>query len=253
MTMVIEGRYTPGVGRTSVSFMAGRSAQSHAAFLLPQLGAGMSVVDVGCGPGTITVGLAAAVTPGRVLGVDQGGQQLTEARALGAQLGSTNVNFEAGSCYQLPVPDESVDVVFAHALIEHLGEPVRAVAEMHRILRPGGIAALCSPDWGGFILSPPTAAVGRAVGDYTGLMEHNGGDPLAGRRLAVYLAESGFGDIRVDARYERYADTSEIAGYLGAQLTDAGRSSAASALVDWAADPSSMFAQTWVSAIGVRI
>jgi hypothetical protein len=69
----------------------------------------------------------------------------------------------------------------------------------------------------------------------------------------VTWPNQGFGEIRVDARYERYADTSEIAGYLGAQLTDAGRGSAASALVDWAAEPSSMFAQTWVSATGVRI
>jgi ubiquinone/menaquinone biosynthesis C-methylase UbiE len=252
MTMVMGDRYTPGVGRTAVSFMAARSAQSHAAFLLAHLSAGMSVVDVGCGPGTITVGLAEAVAPGRVLGVDQGSDQLTEARALAGRSGVTNVSFATASCYRLPVPDSSVDRVFAHALIEHLGDPMRAVAEMRRILRPGGIVALCSPDWGGFILSPPTAAVDRAVGDYTELMVGNGGDPLAGRQLARYLSQSGFENIRIDARYERYADTGEIAGYLGAQLIETGHRSAARALTDWARDPFSMFAQTWVSAVGVR-
>jgi ubiquinone/menaquinone biosynthesis C-methylase UbiE len=251
--MVISGSesYTPGVGRVSVSFMAGRTAQSHAAFLLPHLSPGMSVLDLGCGPGTITVGLAAAVAPGPVVGVDQGSQQLDEARALAAGIGLPNLTFQAGSCYQIPVADGTVDRVLAHALIEHLADPPRTVAEIRRVLRPGGLAALCSPDWGGFLLSPPTAAVQRAVDEYIALMTGNGGDPLAGRRLGSYLTDAGFTEVRVDARYERYPDTTVIAGYLAAQLAEAGEHEAARTFVEWAPEPSAMFAQAWVSATGV--
>jgi SAM-dependent methyltransferase len=245
-------RYTPGVGQGAVAFMAERTAASHAAFVLPQLSAGMAIADLGCGPGTITVGLAEAVAPGAVLGIDQGVQQLAAARTHSDRLGLTNLTFKAGSCYQLPVADHSVDLVFAHALFEHLGEPARALAEVRRVLRPGGLAALCSPDWGGFILSPPTTALEHAVREYTSLMVGNGGDPLAGRRLAGYLADSGFGGIRVDARYETYAETTTVTNYLATQLADAGHDDSARALREWAADPSAMFAQTWVSAIGVR-
>jgi SAM-dependent methyltransferase len=242
-------RYTPGLGNTSVSFMAGRTAQSHAAFVLPYLRPGAALIDVGCGPGTITAGLATAVAPGPVLGIDQGEQQLADARERVERLGLTNARFERGSCYRLGVPDGSVDWVFAHALVEHLSDPVAALEEMRRVLRPGGAVALCSPDWGGFILSPPTAAVDSAVTAYTGLMRDNGGDPLAGRRLAVHLAKAGFTGVRSDARYERYPETRSIAAYLAAQLVDAGRVAEAQALLDWSADPAAMFAQTWVSAI----
>lgn len=242
--------YTPGVGSTSVSFMAERTVHSHAGFVLSELTPGMSVVDVGCGPGTVTVGLASAVAPGNVLGVDQNGEQLAGARARADQLGLVNVRFVAGSCYELPLDDNSIDLAFSHALIEHLSQPVRALTEMRRVLRPGGVVAVCSPDWGGFILSPPTTAVERAVQAYLALMELNGGDPQAGRRLAGHLLDAGFTDVRTQARYEQYADPGSIAGYLGNQLRGAGQSEAADALSDWAIHPSAMFAQTWVSACG---
>ena len=249
--MVIDGDgYTPGVGTTSVAFMAARSADSHAGFVLPDITPGTSIVDVGCGPGTITAGLAAAAAPGSVLGIDQSGRQLASARARAEQLGLTNVRFAEGSCYELPLDDDSVDLVFSHALLEHLADPVQALAEMRRVLRPGGAVAVCSPDWGGFILSPPSPAVDHAVAAYTALMRANGGDPLAGRHLSRHLNEAGFNDVRTEARYEQYADPTSIAGYLASQLLAANQSAAAEALTEWATDPAAMFAQAWVSARG---
>jgi hypothetical protein len=82
------------------------------------------------------------------------------------------------------------------------------------VSRPGGMIGVCSPDWGGFILTPPSEALTAAVQAYQELQRGNGGDPLAGRRLGTHLAAAGFNHIRLDARYERYLRAERIAGYL---------------------------------------
>lgn len=252
MTATNDERYTPGLSRSSVAFMANRSAETHASFFLPHLSTGLSVLDLGCGPGSITAGLAMAVAPGPVTGIDQGAEQLDQARDRCARLGLDNVRFEHGSCYRIPLPGQSVDRVFSHALLEHLTDPHRALTEMRRVLRPGGIAGVCSPDWGGFILSPPSAELDQALHAYQELQRRNGGDPLAGRKLGMRLADAGFTQIRTDARYERYTGSIHIASYLAAHLADAGQPAHAHTLDAWAARPGAMFAQAWISATAIN-
>jgi ubiquinone/menaquinone biosynthesis C-methylase UbiE len=246
-----DERYTPGLDRESVTFMTTRSTQTHAQFFLPHITSGTSILDLGCGPGSITIGLAAIATPASVLGLDQGGTQFDRAREHCAQLGLSNVEFIEGSCYDIPLPDRSVDRVFSHALFEHLADPHRALAEIRRVLRPGGIVGLCSPDWGGFILTPPTTEVDHALRIYMDLQSSNGGNPLAGRHLGTWLAAAEFTQIRTDARYERYASATPIASYLATQLDNAGHPTHAHNLRIWASGPAAMFAQTWISATAV--
>ena len=252
MAATYDECYTPGLRESSVAFMANRSVETHAGFFLPHLSSGLSVLDLGCGPGSITAGLAAAVAPGPIIGIDQGAEQLDQARQRCAQLGLDNVRFEHGSCYQIALPDQSVDRVFSHALVEHLADPPHALTEIRRVLRPGGIVGLCSPDWGGFILTPPSTALDDALHAYQELQRHNGGDPLAGRKLGTYLACAGLAQIRTDARYERYTDSTHIASYLATQLNDAGDSIHAHTLQAWATTPGAMFAQAWISATAIR-
>jgi SAM-dependent methyltransferase len=240
--------YTPGHTGSAIAFMAGRSAETHARFFLPHLTAGMTLLDVGCGPGSITVGLAAAVAPGAVIGVDQGADQLDEAGNRARSAGVRNVQFRAASCYDLPLTDHSVDRVFSHALLEHLSDPARALAEIRRVLRPGGMVGLCCPDWGGFLLAPHSTALDSALDAYRQLQESNGGDPYIGRKLGGYLAAEGFSQVRMDARYERYSSASHIASYLAIQLDAASQSTHARTLNEWASEPTAMFAQAWVSA-----
>ncbi|WP_163513058.1 methyltransferase domain-containing protein [Fodinicola acaciae] len=227
-------RYTPGWGTRSVSFMADRRLETHGQFFLPHLTPGLRVLDLGCGPGTITVGIGSAVSPGSVVGVDAG----AEARTVG------NVRFVRANAYELPFEDGSFDRVFSHALLEHLSEPQRVIAEASRVLARGGVIGVCCPAWDGFLLAPPSESVDAAILAYQNLQAANGGDPRAGRKLGVLLAAAGFVDVRLDARYERYVDAGRIAEYLAEQLP----AEPAAALLAWSADPAAMFAQAWVCA-----
>lgn len=214
--------------------MADRRLETHGQFFLPQLLPGSRVLDLGCGPGTITLGIGAAVSPGSVVGVDAG----AEASTVG------NVEFVRADAYELPFDDGSFDRVFSHALFEHLAEPVRALTEASRVLRSGGVIGVCCPAWDGFLLAPPAEPVDAAIAAYQKLQAGNGGDPLVGRKLGALLADAGFVDVRLDARYERYVDALRIADYLAEQLPD----EHAQALRTWSREPAAMFAQAWVCA-----
>jgi len=242
-------QYTPGHSANATAFMAARSFGSHGEFIRPYLTPGMKVLDCGCGPGAISVGLAEAVGPaGHVTGVDFGESQIAVAKARS----SPNLTFRVGSVYELPFEDSTFDLVFSHALFEHLADPIRGVAEIRRILRPGGLAGLCSPDWGGFILSPTDDQVETAIARYRMLQEKNGGQTCAGRQLGSWLTAGGLAPQKIHGRYECYPDSRLIAEYLPLQLERAGDIESGRVLRNWATLACTMFAQAWVSAIAVK-
>jgi SAM-dependent methyltransferase len=260
----VSAHYTPGYGQTAVAFMAGRRAETHAAFVLDRLRPGMAVLDCGCGPGTITVGLARRVAPGSVVGVDLAEGQVAIARDAAARAGVGNVTFLAADAGALPFPAASFDAVLAHALLEHLPQPGRALRELRRVLRPGGLVGLTSPDWGGFLLAPPDEEVDRALSLYQRLQVERGGDVHVGRRLGSLLGAAGFERVRLSARYECYEDRARIAGYLASRIEESERLDAsvarglaapgepaalAAALRRWSAEPAGLFAQAWVQAL----
>ena len=121
-----------------------RTASVDAAFLLPHLRSGMRVLDVGCGPGTITLGLAQSVAPGEVVGVDLQESMVERARALAAERGIANVRFDLADAYELPFPDRSFDAALEHRVLMHLADPIRGLREVRRVLRPGGVLGLLS-------------------------------------------------------------------------------------------------------------
>ncbi|MBI2947809.1 MAG: methyltransferase domain-containing protein [Verrucomicrobia bacterium] len=241
--------YTPGYTAAAVDFMARRTADSHAAFFRPYLKRGMRLLDCGCGPGSITAGLARRVNPGTVIGVDLGGPQLKRARDR-AQAEGVAATFLEASVYKLPFGECEFDAVFSHALFEHLSEPLQALTEIRRTLKPGGLIGLRSPDWGGFVLHPWSEDIAGALAEYQTLQLSNGGDVRAGRKLAAWLRAAAFDRVTPSASYEIYPEAGLIAGYLAQQLDEKGRTESAEALREWSRVPDAMFAQAWFEAVG---
>jgi ubiquinone/menaquinone biosynthesis C-methylase UbiE len=201
--------YTHGHSAVVVQHHARRTASEAAAFLLPLLTPGLRLLDVGCGPGTITCGLAERVAPGEVVGLDISPETVEAAREHAAATGIGNVRFEAGSVYQLPCADAAFDVVYAHQVFHHLRERVAALREMARAARPGGLVALREVDWGTVAYWPPDPLIDRFLDLYHQVSRRNGGEPQMGRRLRGLFHEVGLGDARISATAWCYATAEE--------------------------------------------
>lgn len=244
--------YTPGYTQNASDFMAQRSAQTHAAFLLPHLHASLRLLDCGCGPGSVTCDFARILSAGRVTGVDREESQVERARNRAASQELQNATFQVGSIYELPFPESSFDVVFAHAVFEHLSSPAAALAELHRVLTPGGLIALRSPDWGGFIVAPDTDGLDSAIHRYMEIQTANGGDVHIGRKFPGLLRSAGFQSLTFSATYECYQSPPFIGEYLALRLAASGAQDEAAALREWSRHPDAVFAQAWCEIIGVR-
>jgi SAM-dependent methyltransferase len=169
-----------------------RTAENSAQYLLAYLRPGLDLLDVGCGPGTITADLARLVAPGSVIGLDASGEVLAEARALAAQSGPPAASFELGSVFDLPFEDGRFDVVHAHQVLQHVGDPVAALTEMRRVCRPGGIVAARDSDYPSFTFFPTEPDLARAITAYGELTKVNGATWDAGRRLLAWANQVGF-------------------------------------------------------------
>jgi len=190
-------RYTHGHHASVVGQHARRTAEVDAAFLLPHLRPGMRLLDVGCGPGSITAGLARVVAPGEVVGIDVVPAVLDQARAANAAV--SNLRFAEGSVYALAYGDASFDVCYAHQVLQHLTRPVDAAREMRRVLRPGGAVGVRDADYATMTAFPHTPEIGQWLALYHAVAARNGAEADAGRRLPGWLDDAGFHDISVSA------------------------------------------------------
>jgi ubiquinone/menaquinone biosynthesis C-methylase UbiE len=187
-----QERYQLGRAPAFERFAAQRTASQFASFFLPHLHPGMDLLDCGCGPGSITVDLAEAVAPGNVVGIDLQPHLVEQARALAAERGVTNVRFEVASVYELPFPDGSFGAVFTQGMLMYLREPVRALQEMRRVLRPGGVAGVKEFDNALLIFAPELSHFAEREALARRVLEHNGGNPYMARNLRQLLLEAGF-------------------------------------------------------------
>ena len=208
--------YTYGHSPVVVGVHARRSAGREAAFLLPYLEPGMRLLDVGCGPGSITVGLAEVLASGTVVGLDREPRVLDAACALTVERGVANVRFTAGSAFALPFADAAFDAALAHTLLEHVGDGVAVLREIRRVLRPGGLIGVRDADWGSGVFAPDDPLVAEAMMLYERVWRHNGGHPHCGRYVHALLREAGYARIATSAsfRWDGSRDESRAFGEL---------------------------------------
>jgi ubiquinone/menaquinone biosynthesis C-methylase UbiE len=157
----------------------------------------MDVLDVGCGPGNITIDLARVVSLGRVTGIDLSPDVIEIARETQLESEVTNVNFDVGDVYGLTFSDNSFDVVYAHQVLQHLSNPVVALTEMRRVLRDDGLLAVRDSDYGAFTWSPDSPILDRWMEIYQALTRKNHMDANAGRHLHAWVRRAGFTSLEV--------------------------------------------------------
>lgn len=248
--------------------LAARAGSRHAGFLLPHLRPGMRLLDAGCGPGSITVDLARQVAPGDVIGIDLQDTLVGQARARAAAGGVSTARFERADVYGLPYADASFDAVFANGLLMHLREPARALNELHRVLRPGGVAGVRDPDFATALYAPMTPRLEQWLALRVRVRQHNGGDPFLSRHYRRLLLEAGFLRVEGSASIESAgADVTVLrhAAFLKAQLRGIAATAVAQGWMDpagvdqataeidaWARRPDAFAAITWCEAIGWR-
>lgn len=201
--------YTHGHHESVLRSHTWRTAGNSAAYLLPTLTAGTSVLDVGCGPGTITIDLARLVSPAVVVGIENVEAPLGIARANARATGVANVEFRRGDVYALDQADGSVDVVHAHQVLQHLSDPIAALREMRRVCAPGGVVAARDADYAAMTWYPADPTLDDWLDLYERVARGNDAEPDAGRRLRSWALAAGFAEVTASATVWCYATDEE--------------------------------------------
>jgi SAM-dependent methyltransferase len=231
-----QATYTHGHAEPVLRSHRWRTVANSAAHLAPHLRGDQVLLDIGCGPGTLTCDLARRV--GRVLAVEVTEGALDLARAEVAAQGQSNVELRVGDVHALDLPDDSVDVVHAHQVLQHVGDPVQALREMRRVCRPGGLVAVRDSDYAAFTWWPALPELDRWLDLYRAAARANGGEPDAGRRLLAWAHAAGFSDVTASSSTWCFATPEDrafwggvwadrtVGSALSAQLVDSGAATA---------------------------
>jgi SAM-dependent methyltransferase len=194
-----QSTYTHGHHESVLRSHRWRTAENSAGYLLPRLRAGMSLLDVGCGPGSITADLAGLLAPGRVLGIDPAPDVVEQARTLVAARAAGSADVVVGDVHTLDPQVERFDVVHAHQVLQHLPDPVAALRAMGRLCLPGGLLAARDSDYGAFTWYPQLPELTEWMGLYQRAARANGGQPDAGRRLLSWARAAGAVEVTAGA------------------------------------------------------
>ena len=209
--------YTHGQDPAVLAAHRSRTAQNSATHLLPRLAPGLRLLDVGCGQGTITRGLADAVAPGLVTGIDTSAEVLEVATQLAPM--PPNLTFQVGDVYQLDFPSQHFDVVHAHNLVQHLPEVPKALREMARVTKSGGLISLREGDYAGAFWYPACAGWEGWQAAYQQVARCGGGELAAGRRLRAWALEAGLVQLESSASLMTYPGVAPAQQWAGSWAT----------------------------------
>ncbi|HYN89715.1 MAG TPA: methyltransferase domain-containing protein [Ardenticatenaceae bacterium] len=252
---------------TFEALLRGRNVADYAEFLIPHLAPGFFLLDVGCGGGSLSIGLAQHA--GRVIGVDPNPGDFAGARQYALEQGMTNIEFRSGNVYALEFPDDQFDACFCHSVLEALDRPLDALQEIRRVLRPGGVVGLASVEYGGLILAGPHEPLLRrfyAIRERLWQIDA-GADPYRGRALRGLLKQAGFEGIVASSKYIAHGTDEAVQGFgigraedcrdewyaSAAQkhglATEADLEAMRQAWMEWAEAPSAYAAFAWCRAV----
>ena len=221
--------YTMGFSQDMLESLRRHTAEASARYLLPYLRPGLRVLDFGCGPGTISVGLAKAVDPGELHGVDMEEPQIGLARAVAASQGRDNAIFHVGDVTNLPFADGFFDVAHGHNVLMHIPDTQAVLAEVKRVLKPGGLVACREMICESSFTHPHFGVIRNAWDMFEDLLAADDGHPQMGKELKTHLVEAGFAHLQVTGSWDVYstpADVEFIFGFanqwfLSPEITDA--------------------------------
>lgn len=193
--------------------MRDRSAAQYADFVLPVIDRRAEVLDVGCGPGSITLGIAQAA--GHVTGIDVDDAEFADARAYAAHHGIDNVEFREGTIYDLAVPERSIDTCTLFSMLETLDDPLAGLAEVRRVLKPGGLIGASSIEYGGLILHGTDVVPLRRFYELRLALWEAQGDvhPSRGRELRGLLLAAGFAHVEASITYFAYGTEERVRAF----------------------------------------
>lgn len=209
--------YTHGHHESVLRSHSVRTIENSAAYLAPHLDETMTLLDVGAGPGSITVEFAQRVS--HVTATEIGEAELDLSRALANERGVTNIGFSVEDVRALSLPDDAFDIVHAHQVLQHVADPVQALREMARVTKPGGLIAVRDSDYAGFIWHPQLPELDEWLRLYRTAARANGGEPDAGRHLLHWAQAAGLDDITATASVWNYA-TPETRQWWGGMWAD---------------------------------
>ncbi|TQL68601.1 methyltransferase family protein [Nocardioides albertanoniae] len=205
--------YTHGHHESVLRSHRWRTAENSAAYLLPHLNTEQRLLDVGAGPGTITLDLADRVAS--VTATEIGETELDLSREAARSRGVTNIDFRVEDVHALSIDDDAYDVVHAHQVLQHVADPVQALREMRRVTKPGGVVAVRESDYAGFVWWPESAELTEWLRLYQQTARANGGEPDAGRRLHSWARAAGFTEVESTSSTWCFADAHDRAWWGG--------------------------------------
>ena len=202
--------YTMGFSEEFLKSLRRYTAEASAAYLLPYLRPGLRLLDFGCGPGTISVGLANAVAPGELHGVDMESSQIDLARAVAEAGGQHNASFHVADITDMPFDDGYFDVAHCHNVLMHIPDTRAALAEVRRVLKPGGIIAGREMISASSFTHPDFGVIRKAWDMFEDLVEADDGHPQIGKDLKNHFLEAGLENVSTTASFDIYDTPDDV-------------------------------------------
>ncbi len=197
--------YTMGFSEEMLDALKRYTAEANAAYLLPHVRPGLRVLDFGCGPGTISVGLAEACRPGEMHGVDMAEAEIDVARAVAMSSRTDNAIFHVADVTDLPFEDGFFDVAHCHNVLMHIPDTASVLAEVKRVLKPGGIIGcremICQSSYN----YPDFGVLDKGWDMFEDLVAADDGHPNMGKELKGHMTEAGFTNPRITASSDVYS------------------------------------------------